>query len=144
MSNYIGNTLYTFLTAALVSARIGSTSPIFAITTKISLYPVKWHFYGTSHGKGPCDGLGGNVKRLAAKASLQATVTNSIQTQSRNSTFSGRREVSMALGFRSSASKKSSMPKRCSEKDFGSLCYSRDTFSSRRCLYFGYSVLVFR
>ena len=31
----------------------------------------EWHFYATSHGKGPCDGIGGTVKRLAAKASLQ-------------------------------------------------------------------------
>ena len=31
----------------------------------------EWHFFATSHGKGPCDGLGGTVKRLAAKASLQ-------------------------------------------------------------------------
>ena len=29
----------------------------------------EWHF--TSHGKGACDGLGGTVKRLAARASLQ-------------------------------------------------------------------------
>ena len=29
------------------------------------------HFFATSHGKGPCDGLGGTVKHLAAKASLQ-------------------------------------------------------------------------
>ena len=31
----------------------------------------EWHFSATSHGKGPCDGLGGTVKRLAAHASLQ-------------------------------------------------------------------------
>jgi len=31
----------------------------------------EWHFSATSHGKGACDGLGGTVKRLAAKASLQ-------------------------------------------------------------------------
>ena len=29
------------------------------------------HFSATSHGKGACDGLGGTVKRLAARASLQ-------------------------------------------------------------------------
>lgn len=32
----------------------------------------EWHFFATSHGKGPCDGLGGTVKRLAARASLQS------------------------------------------------------------------------
>ena len=27
----------------------------------------EWHFFATSHGKGPCNGLGGSVKRLAAR-----------------------------------------------------------------------------
>ena len=40
--------------------------------------PAEWHFYAASHGKGPSDGLGGTLKRLATKASLQAT---SIQTR---------------------------------------------------------------
>ena len=31
-------------------------------------------FLATSHGKGPCDGIGGTVKRLATKASLQRTL----------------------------------------------------------------------
>jgi len=31
----------------------------------------EWHFFPTSHGKGPCDGIGGTLKRLAARASLQ-------------------------------------------------------------------------
>ena len=31
----------------------------------------EWHFYATAHGKGVRDGLGGSVKRLAAKVSLQ-------------------------------------------------------------------------
>ncbi len=31
----------------------------------------EWHFSATSHGKGACDGVGGTVKRLAARASLQ-------------------------------------------------------------------------
>ena len=30
-----------------------------------------WTFYATSHGKSPCDGIGGTLKRLAMKASLQ-------------------------------------------------------------------------
>ena len=33
----------------------------------------EWHFFATSHGKSACDGVGGTVKRLAAKASLQTT-----------------------------------------------------------------------
>ena len=29
------------------------------------------NFFATSHGKSPCDGIGGTVKRLTARASLQ-------------------------------------------------------------------------
>lgn len=39
----------------------------------------EWHFFPTSHGKGPCDGLGGTLKRLAARASLQK-IQSPIQT----------------------------------------------------------------
>ena len=42
----------------------------------------EWHFFATSHGKSPCDGIGGTVKRLAARASLQATKENHILTPS--------------------------------------------------------------
>ncbi|KAK3919273.1 ARL14 effector protein [Frankliniella fusca] len=31
----------------------------------------EWHFFATSHGKGPCDGQAGALKREACKASLQ-------------------------------------------------------------------------
>ena len=40
----------------------------------------QWHFSATSHGKGACDGLGGTVKRLAAKASLQRPYNEQIMT----------------------------------------------------------------
>ena len=40
----------------------------------------KWNFFATSHGKQPCDGIGGTVKRLTAKASLQRTLQNQILT----------------------------------------------------------------
>lgn len=30
----------------------------------------EWHFHATSHGKGPCDGVGGTIKRMASRASL--------------------------------------------------------------------------
>ena len=40
----------------------------------------EWHFFATSHGKGPCDGVGGSVKRFATKASLQRPYDNQIQT----------------------------------------------------------------
>ena len=40
----------------------------------------EWHFFATSHGKGPCDGVGGTVKRLAARASLQRPDAEQLQT----------------------------------------------------------------
>ena len=30
-----------------------------------------WSFFATSHGKSPCDGIGGTLKRLVSRASLQ-------------------------------------------------------------------------
>ena len=41
---------------------------------------VEWHFSATSHGKGACDGLGGTVKRLATKVSLQKPYEEQIMT----------------------------------------------------------------
>ena len=38
----------------------------------------EWNFFATSHGKSPCDGIGGTVKRLVAKASLQRPMQNQI------------------------------------------------------------------
>jgi len=40
----------------------------------------EWHFFATSHGKSPCDGVGETVKRLAARASLQRPHDNQIMT----------------------------------------------------------------
>jgi hypothetical protein len=40
----------------------------------------EWHFFPTSHGKSPCDGVGGTVKRAVARASLQATTSGFILT----------------------------------------------------------------
>ena len=37
-----------------------------------------WNFFATSHGKSPCDGIGGTVKRLTATASLQQPVHKQI------------------------------------------------------------------
>ncbi len=42
-------------------------------------FPAEWHFFATSHGKGPCDGVGGTVKRLAARASLQRPYRDQLQ-----------------------------------------------------------------
>src|SRR5258705_10626136 len=40
----------------------------------------EWNFFATSHGKGPCDGVGGTVKRTTAKASLQRPINSQILT----------------------------------------------------------------
>ena len=40
----------------------------------------EWHFSATSHGKSACDGVGGTVKRLAARASLQRPIDQQILT----------------------------------------------------------------
>ena len=40
----------------------------------------EWHFSATSHGKGACDGLGGTVKRLAARVSLQRPYNDQLMT----------------------------------------------------------------
>ena len=42
--------------------------------------PAQWHFSATSHGKGACDSLGGTVKQLAARASLQRPTDDQIMT----------------------------------------------------------------
>lgn len=39
----------------------------------------EWHFFATSHGKGPSDGLGGTIKREAARASLILPLESQIQ-----------------------------------------------------------------
>ena len=36
--------------------------------------PAVWHFWATCHGKNACDGVGGTVKRLARRASLQLSL----------------------------------------------------------------------
>jgi hypothetical protein len=42
------------------------------------LVSAEWHFFATSHRKGPADGIGGTVKRLAEKTSLQKVYINQI------------------------------------------------------------------
>lgn len=38
----------------------------------------EWNFFATSHGKNVCDGIGGTIKRLATRASLQRSYDNHI------------------------------------------------------------------
>ena len=40
----------------------------------------KWNFFATAHGKSPCDGIGGTVKRITAIESLKRTHNNQIIT----------------------------------------------------------------
>ena len=40
----------------------------------------KWYFFATAHGKEPCDGLAGTIKRLARQASLQIETRQQILT----------------------------------------------------------------
>ena len=40
----------------------------------------EWNFFATSHGKSPCDAIGGTVKRVTARASLQRPRCNQILT----------------------------------------------------------------
>ena len=42
------------------------------------LLSADWTFFATSHGKSPCDGIGGTVKRLTARASLQRPINDQI------------------------------------------------------------------
>ena len=37
-----------------------------------------WNFFATSHGKSPCDRIGGTVKRLTARGSLQCPISSQI------------------------------------------------------------------
>lgn len=41
-------------------------------------YECEWHFHATSHGKGPCDGIGGTLKRTATRVSLARPYENQI------------------------------------------------------------------
>ncbi|KAG8239162.1 hypothetical protein J437_LFUL018650 [Ladona fulva] len=38
----------------------------------------EWHFFATSHGRGLCDGIGGTLKRLTAKANNQISTPNEL------------------------------------------------------------------
>jgi hypothetical protein len=40
------------------------------ICRQFSLDSIFWNFFATSHGKGPCDSLGGSVKRMERQAVL--------------------------------------------------------------------------
>ena len=47
----------------------------------------EWHFFATSHGKSACDGIGGVVKKMTTKASLQTPFEKQILTPQNMHTF---------------------------------------------------------
>ena len=40
----------------------------------------EWNVFATSHWKSPCDGIGGTLKQLVTRASLQRPISNQILT----------------------------------------------------------------
>lgn len=58
----------------------------------------EWNFF-TSDGKGPCDGVGGTVKRLAAIASLQRPYDEQILTAKQLYTFKKEKIVNIKCHF---------------------------------------------
>ncbi|KAL5468830.1 hypothetical protein EMCRGX_G029952 [Ephydatia muelleri] len=51
-----------------------------AFHMKDFMIEAEWHFFATAHGKGAPDGIGGTLKRQAARASLQRPLDGQIQT----------------------------------------------------------------
>lgn len=43
-------------------------------------FKAEWHFFATSHGKSPCDALGGTIKRMATRESLRRVIDGHIRT----------------------------------------------------------------
>jgi len=66
----------------------------------------EWHFFATSHGKGPCDGIGGALKRNATKASLQRPYSNQITTAKDLYDWAKTKESAMAFHYCSEESYK--------------------------------------
>lgn len=60
---------------------------------------VEWHFFATSHGKDPCDGIGGAFKRNAARASLQRPYKNQITTAKELYDWATTRSSNIAFRF---------------------------------------------
>lgn len=89
---HVTTTVHTFINTVVAYIRVElpfikkllyfsdtKTSLIFVIIRhqKDHGLDAEWHFFATSHGKSPCDGIGGTVKRLVARASLQDRWTHS-------------------------------------------------------------------
>ena len=59
------------------SIKITKTSWTFVSTNRTGL-DTEWIFFATSHGKSPCDVIGGSVKCHAAKRSLEGPMNNQV------------------------------------------------------------------
>ena len=66
------------LMAVLNNIRITKTLLVSVIISKISIWSAEWIFFATSHGKSPCDVVGGFDKRYVAKHSLQRPLYDQI------------------------------------------------------------------
>ena len=58
-----------------------------------------WAFIATSHGKSPCDGIGGTVKKLTSIASLHRTTNNHILTASAKFNFCRNEIIGISLYY---------------------------------------------
>ena len=70
-----------FSDGALFQYKIQKKTSTTFVSMKVTLgYQPSGIFSATSHGKRACEGIGGTVKRLAARASLQRPYNNQIMT----------------------------------------------------------------
>jgi hypothetical protein len=77
-SQYIGTgTLSSLVSFVSFTSELSSHSSSMLIKPQVKTLNedsgvlAEWHFFATSHGKSACDGVGGTLRRLAPKASLQ-------------------------------------------------------------------------
>ena len=59
----------------------------------------EWNFFATSHGKSPCDGLGGTIKRITARTSLQRHKEHHILTPSDMFNFCNKTPSLLSIKF---------------------------------------------
>ena len=64
----------------LVSIKTSKIFLILHIICRTSKLSANWNFFATSHGKSPCDGIGGAIKRKLVHRSLAQPFQNQILT----------------------------------------------------------------
>lgn len=62
-------------------------------------FDAEWHFFATYHGKGPCDAVGGTIKRMATRASLQRPEKDQILNAKKLFEFLQSREIAIQSVF---------------------------------------------